>query len=128
MLILSNRPDVTIGDGCIVGAASVDTKNIPAYHVAAGNPARTIRKVAPEAADAPGFMYEDQGDRVVVLREARKVQEDERRIVGGREELRLLQGAASVTMGDALRAQLGSPPVFGVALVISFGLGYLIGA
>lgn len=33
-----------VGDGCVVGAGSVVTKNIESMHVAAGNPARTIRK------------------------------------------------------------------------------------
>lgn len=35
---------VTIGDGCIIGAGSVVTKDIPPYHVAAGNPARIIKE------------------------------------------------------------------------------------
>lgn len=35
---------VTIGEGAIVGASSVVTKNIPAFEVWAGNPARFIRK------------------------------------------------------------------------------------
>ncbi|CAG8256350.1 unnamed protein product [Penicillium salamii] len=38
-------PGVTIGDGCTVGAASMVTKDVPAYHVVAGNPARILRKV-----------------------------------------------------------------------------------
>jgi lipopolysaccharide O-acetyltransferase len=36
-------PGVTIGDGSVVGAGSVVTRDIPAYCVAAGNPARVIR-------------------------------------------------------------------------------------
>ncbi|KAJ0103866.1 hypothetical protein J7T55_001236 [Diaporthe amygdali] len=35
-------PGVTVGDGCTIGAGSVD---IPPYHVAAGNPARILRKI-----------------------------------------------------------------------------------
>lgn len=35
---------VTIGEGAIVGAMSVVTKNIPPFEVWAGNPARFIRK------------------------------------------------------------------------------------
>lgn len=35
---------VTIGEGAIVGAGSIVTKNIPANEVWAGNPARFIRK------------------------------------------------------------------------------------
>lgn len=34
---------VTIGEGAVVGACSVVTRNIPAYAVAAGNPARVVR-------------------------------------------------------------------------------------
>ena len=36
--------DVIIGEGAIVGAGSVITKNIPAYEIWAGNPARFIKK------------------------------------------------------------------------------------
>lgn len=39
-LILSG---VTIGNGAIVGAGAVVTRDIPAYHMAAGNPARVVR-------------------------------------------------------------------------------------
>jgi len=35
---------VTVGDGCVIGAASVVTRNIPPYSVAVGIPARVIRK------------------------------------------------------------------------------------
>ncbi|KAK2599708.1 hypothetical protein N8I77_011440 [Diaporthe amygdali] len=38
-------PGVTVGDGCTIGAGSVVTKDIPPYHVAAGNPARILRKI-----------------------------------------------------------------------------------
>jgi acetyltransferase-like isoleucine patch superfamily enzyme len=34
---------VTIGEGAVVGAGSVVTKDVPAWSIAAGNPARTIR-------------------------------------------------------------------------------------
>ncbi|KHN99670.1 protein PFS2 [Metarhizium album ARSEF 1941] len=36
---------VTIGRGSTVGAGSVVTKNVPPFHVVAGNPARVIRKI-----------------------------------------------------------------------------------
>lgn len=36
-------PGVTIGDGAIVAAASVVTKDVPPYAIAGGNPARIIR-------------------------------------------------------------------------------------
>lgn len=38
-------PGVTIGKGSTVGAGSVVTKNVPPFHVVAGNPARIIRKI-----------------------------------------------------------------------------------
>jgi acetyltransferase-like isoleucine patch superfamily enzyme len=34
---------VTIGKGAVVGAGSIVTKDIPPYHVVAGNPAKTIK-------------------------------------------------------------------------------------
>jgi acetyltransferase-like isoleucine patch superfamily enzyme len=34
---------VTIGKGAVLGAGSVITKDVPSYHVVAGNPARTIK-------------------------------------------------------------------------------------
>lgn len=41
-------PGVTIGDNCVIGAGSVVTKDIPAWSIAAGNPARVIRKITEE--------------------------------------------------------------------------------
>lgn len=37
-------PGVTIGEGAIVGACSVVTKDIPAWIIVAGNPAKEIKK------------------------------------------------------------------------------------
>lgn len=41
-------PGVTIGDGAVVGAGSVVTKDVPAYSVVVGNPARVLKKLTPE--------------------------------------------------------------------------------
>lgn len=38
---------VTIGKRCVIGANSVVTRDIPDYHVAAGAPARVIRRIGP---------------------------------------------------------------------------------
>lgn len=37
-------PAVTIGDGAIIASRSVVTKDVPAYSIVAGNPAKIIRK------------------------------------------------------------------------------------
>jgi len=42
-------PGVTIGDRTVIGAGSVVTRDIPADVIAAGNPARVIRELPPEA-------------------------------------------------------------------------------
>lgn len=39
-------PGVTIGDGAIIGARSVILKDVPAYTVAMGSPAKVVKKVA----------------------------------------------------------------------------------
>lgn len=52
-------PGVTIGDHCIVSAASVVTRNIPPHCIVAGNPARIVetgpfgRRLKPAAAPTP---------------------------------------------------------------------------
>lgn len=50
-------PGVTIGDNCVIGAGSVVTKDIPAWSVAAGNPARVIRTITEEDKK---FYYRDR--------------------------------------------------------------------
>lgn len=39
---------VEIGDGCTIGAGSTVTRDIPAYSVVAGTPARVLKTLAPE--------------------------------------------------------------------------------
>lgn len=44
--------NLTIGEGAIVGAGSVVTKDVPANTIVAGNPARVLRKINAEAQTA----------------------------------------------------------------------------
>lgn len=46
---------VTIGEGCVIGAGSVVTRDIPPHTVAVGNPARPIREIT--NADASALQY-----------------------------------------------------------------------
>lgn len=43
-------PGVTIGDNVVIGAGSVVVRDIPSDCVAAGNPARVVKKLAPRSA------------------------------------------------------------------------------
>jgi galactoside O-acetyltransferase len=42
---VSVLPGVTIGEGAIIGACSLVTKSVPAWTIAAGNPARVLREL-----------------------------------------------------------------------------------
>ena len=53
-------PGVTIGDGCVIGAGSVVTRNVPPLSFAAGNPCRVIRAVT--EADSMRWKPEILGD------------------------------------------------------------------
>ena len=66
MLTLIYRPGVNIGDGCVIGAGSVVPKSVPAYHIAAGVPARVIRKVATDVPDVPSLIHEIEDDLITV--------------------------------------------------------------
>ncbi len=48
--VLSN---VTIGENAIIGAGSVVTRDVPAYAISTGNPARVIRYVEQDSAASP---------------------------------------------------------------------------
>lgn len=41
-------PEVTIGDGAVIGSGAIVTKDIPAYAVAVGSPARVIKMRFPD--------------------------------------------------------------------------------
>lgn len=42
-------PGVRIGRGAVIGANSVVASDVPSLHVVAGQPARTVRELVPEA-------------------------------------------------------------------------------
>ncbi len=57
-------PGVTVGDGCVIGAGSVVTRDIPAKSVAAGVPCKVIRPIteADTMANIPAVL----GDNAVI--------------------------------------------------------------
>src|SRR3989442_15487274 len=69
-------PGVAIGDGAIVGARSVVTSDVPPYAIVAGNPARVIRQLDPEAsrrAVAEAIKAARNSEPTSVLGETRRV-------------------------------------------------------
>ena len=57
---VTGNPGVTIGDGCVIGAGSVVTKDIPDNVCAAGNPCRVIREITD--ADKPYYFKDRKFD------------------------------------------------------------------
>ena len=56
-------PGVSVGDGCVIGAGSVVTRDIPANSFAAGNPCRVIREIT--EADSMKYKPEILADNTV---------------------------------------------------------------
>lgn len=52
-------PGVTIGDGVTIGAGSVVTKNVPAYTIVGGNPAKILRVLNREECEKEDREYEE---------------------------------------------------------------------
>lgn len=129
-----HRPGVTIRDGCVVGAGSVVTKSIPPYHVAVGNPARIVRKVALDVADAPGFSYVLDKGRLLVHKpelnegEGNVEQESSVHEECTEDEGHFLQKFRSFTGAMPAESGFFGKTVLNVGIIIlPFSLGYLLG-
>jgi acetyltransferase-like isoleucine patch superfamily enzyme len=55
-------PGVSLNEGCVVGAGAVVTKDIPAYSVAVGIPARVIKVLS-----KPGEREKSKSDESIKL-------------------------------------------------------------
>lgn len=65
-------PGVTVGEGSVIGAGSVVTKNIPPHQVWAGNPARFIMSLEEYLKKFDGVPQFDSGYRLHNLTEEKK--------------------------------------------------------
>ncbi|EMD00231.1 hypothetical protein BAUCODRAFT_63637, partial [Baudoinia panamericana UAMH 10762] len=68
-------PGVTIGYCAVVEAGSIVTNDIPLYHVAEGNLARMVKKVAADTATAPDLLYKRRGMEVMVVQPGNRAAE-----------------------------------------------------
>jgi hypothetical protein len=138
ILMPVDRPGVSIGDGCVIGAGAVVTKSVPAYHLAAGIPARVLRKVANNVPDEPSLIYETNDDRVVVCdpeqvsnQTANHVEPS--KLANSFDQFRLLQWLDAIKT-DAIKTNmpvsLGRPRHVAAdvsALVVAAIIGYWLG-
>lgn len=60
-------PGVTIGEGAIVGAGSLVTKNIPAWTIATGRPAKVVKEIPGHQAFTPPSHYPQQVTNTIRL-------------------------------------------------------------
>ena len=59
-------PGVTVGEGAIVGAGSLVTKDIPAWTIATGRPARVVKQI-PQRVDKETISNEMGGGKLLII-------------------------------------------------------------